>query len=300
MSQNRNGWITARSQISFVIGLVLAVGVIFWLELVQFRNADDPSGDGWVVTVDLPSPRGLLTEAPDWFAAALTIVAEGNDPVATALVAAACRGLASCAPAPEAVTMALLELAASPAAWDDAPAGPASLAALSALLGAADDREAVSAWAVAREAAGQMAASSITSEHGLRQFAARAATLAGRDFAAARRLTDLRDVFEPADGLQRMGATRSANLALGLGLLDATFPDTGAVRQLLWQTFSEWPFALADTPVSVVALWWSAFSIEGLDSELDIRLAMATPLEAAFVILAATSAGRGPLLTVGR
>lgn len=300
MTGQRSGWITARSQIAFVVGLVIAVGVIFWLELVQFRNADDPMGDSWVVALDVPAWRIADDARPAWLDTAIATVAAGDDPVASALVAAACSRSSICDAAPDASSAALTVLASSPAPWD-AVRGPVALVALSALLADTADPAVAAAWAAAQGMAEGLGATSIPSEFGLRQFAARAATLAGRDFAAARRLTELRDVFEPADGLRRIGLARATELALGLGLLDAMFPDTGAIRQLLWRTYADWPAGIADAPLSVIALWWSAFGIGGLEEEISSRMATAGALEAGIAVLALTSAGgRGPLLGASR
>lgn len=295
MTGRRNGWITARSQITFVVGLVIAVGVIFWLELVQFRNADDPFGDSWVVAVDLPAARAGDAE-PEWLRAASAVVAGGGDAVAIAMVAAACGATGACVTPPESVANAMARLSGDPAAWGDDIRGPVALAALASLLGVTPTDQALAAWAAARAQVVSMPAAAITSQPGQRQFAARAAALSGRDLAAARRLTDLRDVFEPADGLSRLGAARSVALAEGLGLLLAVFPDTGSVRQLFWRTYDEWPFGLSATPVSLLALWWSAFDVADVDAELTSRMAAATPFEAAIAVLAASSVEHGPLL----
>lgn len=297
MTARRNGWITARSQIAFVVGLVLAVGVIFWLELIQFRNADDPSGDAWVMEVALPEPRAVTDTPPLWLATAIAIVANSEDHSARVVVAAACHAFGGCPDGAGDVGVSLAELAGSPVPWSDAPDGPLTFAALTALASSAVG-EALPAWAAAWNAVALISDGSITDRDGLRQFTGRALALAGRD-APARRYADLRQIFEPADGLKRIGNARAVDLATGLGLLVATFPETGAARQLLWQTYLAWPTSLAETPVELIALWWSAFTVPGLETELGARIAGAAPMAAAIAVLAATTAGRAPLLNGG-
>jgi hypothetical protein len=165
--RRRNGWITARSQITFVVGLVIAVVVIFWLELVQFRNADDPSGDGWVVALDLPAARAWSAE-PEWLRPAIAVVAGGGDAVATALVAAACGATSPCAPAPDDVASALAGVSVDPAAWGSDIRGPLALAALARLLGSTPADQAAAAWAAARAEAVAMSAAAITTDYGRR------------------------------------------------------------------------------------------------------------------------------------
>lgn len=294
--KSRNNWITARSQIAFVVGFVIAVAIIFWLESAEFGRADDPAGTDWIVAVDLPGPRMVDAGGPGWLGDAVATVAAGDDATATVVAAAACRDEPVCAPLADELPMALGVVAMSPRPWGDSPAGALTLTALAALLSTGTAPDALPAWRSAVAAAAALDAADLPSHAGLRQFAARSAALSGRDFAAALRFLELSAIFDSADGLVRLGLPAAADLALGLGLLADWFPDDEAARQLLWRTYDEWPYPLDETPTPVLALWWSQFDEDRTEALIAERMAAATPLDAAVAIVAAEAALRGALL----
>ncbi|MGD9740936.1 MAG: hypothetical protein AB7O56_12100 [Bauldia sp.] len=287
MTTRTNGWITARSQIAFVVGLLIAVGIIFWLEVIRFQTGDDPAGDAWLQAEAVPA-RGPVNAAT---VAALRSAlagpaAAGEDPTTLLLAASACPAAAAeCAPLHDALAAAPSE----PSPATDAVGLALRIVALAALLREPSPSPALNV--VWRMTAAQGAAQSVASlpdQIGLRQFAGHAATLTGRMFYEAARYAGFRDVFDAADGLSRRGLSASAGIALGLGLLTVTFPDNATARQLFYRTYAEWPFPIEDTPVELIALWWSQFG-DGQEASLLERVGdgLPSPLAAAIVLLAA-------------
>ena len=303
MSGRTSGWITGRSQIAFIVGLFLAFGLIIWLELLRFERTADPLGSLWIEAPTMPGRPAAEAAAPEQLAAgrdALAAVLAAADPAddraALLLGYAACRvAAADCADRLEPLAAAALAAAAeAPAAWDGGLQAPLEFLSLTALL-QAGGAEALPAWhaAVPREDAGLPAAP------GIRQFAARALALSGREAPGDRAYGELRDRLHAADAFTRMGEEISGDLALGLAALAAAFPGEDPARALAWRAWAEWPWERSEAPLPLLALWRGLFDEPAIAPLLDRRLQAlgdVEPLEAAFGLLGLTAAERGSLL----
>lgn len=303
-----SGWITGRSQIAFLVGLAIAAGVIFWLEKVRFEASDDPLGSFWIEQRE-PPPRvldaGARTLIELWRPELVTRLAgldPAIDPVPVLLGYVSClKALDPCAarlaqPAREAI-----HTIATGVRWEDPLLPSLSLVALASLqrdLGAPDPRAAWRTVALWLDSYDDWA---LGGRFGTAQFVSRAAALTGNEFARFRSYASLRGVLETADGLTRLGAGRSGELARGLGLLTVAFPRTPLAKILLWQVCTNWPGNLAEAPLPVAVLCWSNFDAPELNRPLATRLVepdlqSLSPLDDAIVLLALTALEQGPLL----
>lgn len=304
-----SGWIAGRSQITFLVGLVIAAGVIFWLEKVRFETSDDPLGSFWIEQREPPAPRvldaGARTLIEQWrpeLVAKIVAADPALDPVPVLLGYASClKALDPCAarltqPAREAI-----QEVATGVRWEDPLLPSLTLVALASLQrdrGAPDPRAAWRTVALWLDGFDDWA---LGGRFGTAQFVSRAAALTGNEYASFRSYASLREVLEAADGLTRLGTARTAELARGLGLLTVMFPRTPLAKVLLWQVCTAWPGDLAESPIPVAVLCWSNFAAPELNRPLSARLVdpdlqSLSPLDAAIVLLTLTALEQGPLL----
>lgn len=199
MSRRSSGWITARSQIAFVIGLMIAAGLIFWLEHVRFTTLRDPLGIAWLEASDPPADLGLADADvarawADHLVARLASLDPETEQVAALLAARACPAVSDrCAPLEAAADQALESMSGDVELPDDPVAQALMIVAVEAALqhGVAD-----AAWLDAYRLASAMPRP-LSAEPGLRQFTSRAAALVGREFPVQRDFSDLRDWSAP-------------------------------------------------------------------------------------------------------
>lgn len=309
MSRRVSGWISSRSQIAFLVGLVIASGVIFWLEKVRFEQSDDPLGSYWIHETAQPPAR-----LPD--AGALTLVAQWRPILAARLAAGDPEG----APAPLLLAYATCLQAGDPCAELLQPAAQAALAAVAASSDWPDpldpalalvalatlERQAVApdprpAYRTLARWLDGFDEADLAGRFGIAQFFARAAALTGHEFAGFRSYASLRPIFESADGLTRLGVPASGELVLGLALLLESFPRAPIANLLLWRACLDWPGGLGEAPAAVALHCWSRFSAPEIDAAVTPTLravdpASLTARDAALALLALTALEQGPLL----
>jgi len=302
-----SGWITGRSQIAFIVGLIVAFAVIFWMEHLRFQESYEPLGTYWIESIEVPPERSRPSEASSqieaWRQEALAAVAMAEPQAAhtaVLLTYAVCvrRGYACAESLRERAEGALAAVAADQASAGSLEEKALMLVATVALLAEDSPIDARAAYRVLTQQLRKLTESSLVVEAGLRQFIARAVALTGHELPDARSYAELRPIFQAADGMTRLGVQQASALTRGLGLIVACFPGHGYARSLLWQSYRGW--AYEDVQPLTAALWWSQFDDEQL-ADLGLRLSdtdlsRLPPLEAAMIFLALSAAEAGPLL----
>ncbi len=310
MSRRTSGWITGRSQLAFLIGLILASGAIFWLEKIRFESTDDPLGSFWIDQRQPPTARvldaGARTLIEQWrpkLADQVAALSPTQYPSVVLLAYASClKADAPCATQLRPLASEALEQVAAGATTWPGPLQPSlALVALTLFernVAAPDPRP---AWQVVARWLDGLDEWSLGGLHGLAQFISRSAALTGNEFAAFRSYASLRPVLETADGLTRLGEVRVTDLSRGLGLLSITFPRSPLAKILLWHVCTGWPGGLEQAPLVTAVLCWSNFAAPEVNQPLATRLSDSdltelSPLDTAIVLLALTTLERGPLL----